>query len=166
MSASSYPLINDFAPAGDDTDSITVSPHWVLCVVRLGLPLSFSRAQGKSVTTDSSQGARLRGDNLIIVSDCIGLTVVGAKEQHTKSLQVELKQTEHNYLTEILPGDWVLAWIVNDETTFLDLLEAHQGRTRRSPATASTTASSSWAASTASASTCVSTASPASRRRA
>lgn len=121
--AAAYPLIDDFVGANGDPEYAAPSPHWVLCVVRLGLPLSYSRAQGKSVTSDSSQGARLRGDNLIIVSDCVSLNINSSKDQHTEALMAELKQTDHNYLTEILPGDWVLAWIVNDETSFNDLLK-------------------------------------------
>ncbi len=108
---------------GDDPESVSVSAHWLVCVVRLGLPLSFSRATGRSVTTDVSQGAKLRGETLLIASDCMSLTVTGSKDSHTKSLMASLKQTDHNYLVEILPGDWVLAWMVNDETTFLDLMD-------------------------------------------
>jgi hypothetical protein len=69
------------------------------------------------------QGARLRGDNLIIVSDCTSSQIQVRQGAAHEVAQAELKQTDHNYLTEILPGDWVLAWIVNDETTFLDLLK-------------------------------------------
>lgn len=114
-----YDLLQDF---GDDPESASTSPHWVVAVVRLGLPLSFSRKEGKSVTTDVSQGARLRGPTLLLASDCFALTVTGDKDSHTKSLVAQLKQTDHNYLVEILPGDWVLAWMVADETKFLDLM--------------------------------------------
>jgi hypothetical protein len=118
-----YNLIQDYVDEGDDTRTFSTSPHWVMCVVRLGTPLSYSRKEGASVTKDYSQGVKLRGPNLIIASDCTSLSLSGSKEQHTKSLQAELKETDHNYLVEVLPGDWVLAWIVNDETHFLDLME-------------------------------------------
>lgn len=126
MAAPTYDLVRDFA--GPDADPKTVvnvstSPHWCLCVVRLGLPLSYSRREKKSITNDVSQSAKLRGPNLIIASDCVSLTVNGSKENHIKALSAELKNTDHNYLVEILPGDWVLAWMVNDETTFQNLLE-------------------------------------------
>lgn len=115
-----YDLLKDF---GGDPESATTSPGWVLAVVRLGLPLSYSRANSKSVTTDVSQGAKLRGPTLVIASDCISMTVTNTKEDHTKHLAAELKQTDHNYLVEILPGDWVLGWMVNDETKLLDLMD-------------------------------------------
>jgi hypothetical protein len=118
-----YNLLKDFVEDGGDPHYISTSPHWALCVVRLGTPLSYDRKKGKSVTNDFSQGVKLRGSNLIIASDCTQLSISGSKEQHTKSLSAELKQTDHNYLVEILPGDWVLAWIVNDETKFIDLLD-------------------------------------------
>lgn len=126
MAAPSYELINEYVDKGTDLSklvSITTSPHWALCVVRLGLPLSYSRSNKASVTNDVSQGGRLRGPNLVITSDCTHLTVSGSKDSHVKALNAELKQTDHNYLVEILPGDWILAWIVNDETKLQSLVE-------------------------------------------
>jgi len=118
-----YDLLQDYSNSttGSD-DSVTISPYWALAVVRLALPLSFSRAKMASSTTDVTQGGKVRAGTLIISSDCISMTVSGAKESHTKDLNAQLIQTDINYLTEILPGDWVLGWAVNDLTTFTDLL--------------------------------------------
>jgi hypothetical protein len=122
--APTYKLIQDFGIQDfSKSDAIiSTSPHWLIVVVRLGLPLSYSRANRKSVTTDVSQGALLRGDNLLIASDCYSLSVTGSKESHLKSMTAELHQTDHNYLVEILPGDWVLAWIMNDEESLYGLI--------------------------------------------
>lgn len=109
MSAPKYELIKDFS----DDGVIATSPAVVLLVVRLGKPLSYSRKNRKSVTNDVSEGARLRGPSLIIVSDCHGMSVAGSKDSHLKTLTAELKQSDHNYLVEILSGDWVLAWMVD-----------------------------------------------------
>ncbi len=76
---SNYELIRDHVGKDVDAKKVTefsTSPHWVVCVVRLGIPLSYSRAEGKSITNDYSQGARLRGDNLIIASDCVQLNTL------------------------------------------------------------------------------------------
>ncbi len=115
-----YNLLSDY---GDDTQSITTAPGWVVAVVRLGLPLSFDRSTNKSVTTDVSEGGRLRGPTLIITSDCTNLTVTGGKDTHVKALSATLKQTDHNYLVEILPGDWVLAWMVNYRSDIPELIK-------------------------------------------
>ena len=121
--SSKAPIYDVVKEYGDDLTRLSSSPGWAVCVVRLGLPLSYSREKGKSVTTDVSQGAHLRGPNLIITSDCISLNVSGSKDSHTKTLVAELRQTDHNYLVEILPGDWVLAWMVHDETALEELLK-------------------------------------------
>lgn len=112
---------------GDDRTSFTPSPGWVICVVRLGLPLSYSRKDRKSISTDVSEGAKLRGPNLIIASDCTSLAINGSKESHTKTMVAELRQTDHNYLVEILPGDWVLAWIVDFQDHIPGLIEDIKG---------------------------------------
>lgn len=119
-----YELIKDFGGDEDhDLDSITTSPHWIIAIIRLGHPLSFDRSTMSSDTKDISEGALLRADApLVITGDCIGLGVTNNKSSHTKNLSATLKQTEVNYLTEILPGDWVMAWIVNNETDYNDLL--------------------------------------------
>lgn len=126
MSASRYNLIQDFTDSTEgnvEIGDVAVSPNWVMLVVRLGVPLSFDRAKNQSVPDgDKSNATKLRGPNLIIVNDCINLHVIGSKSVHTKNLQATLKQTDHNYLVEILPGDWVLAWMTNDPDTFNKLL--------------------------------------------
>lgn len=108
---------------GEDKQSFTPSPAWAICVVRLGLPLSYSRKDLQSVSTDVSEGAKLRGPNLIIASDCFSLVVSGSKDSHIKTMSAELRQTDHNYLTEILPGDWVLAWMVDWQDELETLLD-------------------------------------------
>lgn len=127
MGAPSYNLLDDFGGSADD---VSTSPCWAVVVVRLGIPLSFSRKNLASTTKDVSQGGRLRGPNLVIVSDCKSITITGSKDSHTKSMVAELIQTDHNYLVEILPGDWVLAWLLHDQTHFDDLL----GRIRKGEA--------------------------------
>lgn len=111
---------------GEDEHSYTPSPGWVICVVRLGLPLSFSRKDKLTIAkarNDVSEGARLRGANLIIASDCISLAVTANKDSHLKSMMAELRQTDHNYLVEILPGDWVLAWMVDHTDKLASLIK-------------------------------------------
>jgi len=115
--APTYDLIKGYTDESNP-DSISVSPYWALLVVRLGVPLSFSRERMASVTTDASQGAKLRGDSLLIISDCIQLVVDNNKENHLKTLSSVLIQSDINYLVEILPGDWVFAWICNNKTDF------------------------------------------------
>lgn len=127
MAAATYDLVADFAggPLNQDAlfDGPSTSPGWLVCVVRVGIPLSYSRSKRASVDDgDKSAVAKVRGPNLLIASDCVSLSVQGAKASHTKSLTAELIQTDHNYLVEILPGDWVLAWMVSHQDQLTDLI--------------------------------------------
>lgn len=122
--AGSYNVIQDFGYGPDERpDRVDLDPYWILAVIRLGMPLSFSRAKMESVTKDVTQGALLRAEKpLVITDDCLQLSVNGTKKNHKKQLSAFLKQTEVNYLTEILPGDWLFCWMVNNRTDYLDLL--------------------------------------------
>lgn len=120
MAVATYNLALDYSD-NIDADDLSSSAHWVLAIVRLDVPLSYSRQQAGSVNLDVSVGAKTRGQTLIIAEDCVQLSVSRAKASHTKSLQATLKPGAANYLVEVLPGDWVLAWIVHDKDRADDL---------------------------------------------
>lgn len=127
--AQTYNLIKDFTrdPFTQNEkglEDITSNPQWIIAIVRMGFPLSFSRKTMSSLTTHLDQGALLRADKpLVITDDCIRMTIGNSKRSHTKTLTATLKQTDINYLVEVLPGDWILAWIVNNEYDFNSLIE-------------------------------------------
>lgn len=125
-----YNVIRDFGQTDDSEGYATSVPHWVIAVIRLGMPLSFSRKKMSSVTKDVSQGALLRAAKpLVITDDCYQLTVQHSKRNHLGTLSAALHQSDVNYLVEILPGDWVMAWVVNNSTDYESLLERiDQGR--------------------------------------
>lgn len=123
--ADKYPLINDYTQSSSEKGTeISVNPYWIVLIVRLGLPITFSRQNFKSYSNfDLTEGGKIRGDHIVITSDCIDLAVNNEKGSHTKSLSAVLKRTNFDYLKEILPGDWVVAWMVNDEKSFNGLLD-------------------------------------------
>jgi hypothetical protein len=129
--AGSYDLIADFGyESGERPDRVDMDPYWSLAIVRLGMPLSFSREKMASITKDVTQGALLRADKpLLITDDCLQLSINNSKKSHKKQLGAYLKQTEVNYLVEILPGDWCFAWLVNnrsDHEAIIQKIEAGQ----------------------------------------
>lgn len=119
--AGKYNLIKEYSDNTDTTD-VSSSPHWVIAVVRLAKPLSYSRQKKKSVTLDVTEGAKTRGKTLVISGDCISMNIQRAKESHVKALTAQLIQSDTNYLVEILPGDWMLAWIVHGKDKQEDLI--------------------------------------------
>jgi hypothetical protein len=117
-----YNLAQDFGASNLD-DLYEMDPYWIIAVIRLGEPLSFNRKKMSSDSTDLSSGALLRAAlPLVITDDCIQLSVSMGKGAETKSLNATLKQTNINYLVEILPGDWVMAWMVNNRTDYESLV--------------------------------------------
>lgn len=127
--AGKYNLIQDYfaseskdgvvnpATIVDDT-YVTADPYWILAVFRLGSPVSFSRREGKS-NKNASDGALLRNNKpLVITDDCFSISVTSSKSNHLKTMSASLKQTTVNYLVEVLPGDYVLGWIMNNRTKF------------------------------------------------
>ncbi len=118
MPAPIYNLINDFIVNPiKDNESISVDPYWIVYVVSLKDPLTFSRKDKKSKSSlDYSDSTR--SDRLLITSDCLNLTIGNAKSSHTKSLSATLIESDTNYLAAILPGDWIAAWMVNSKDDY------------------------------------------------
>lgn len=118
-----YPLAADFG-ALSSSDVLGTDPYWIVAVIRLGETLTFNRKKMGSDSNDLSAGASLRADHpMVITDDCIRINVSMNKSSHTKMMSMSLKQTDVNYLTEILPGDWVLAWMVNNRNDFNSLID-------------------------------------------
>src|SRR4051794_7326999 len=110
----SYDLLNTYVVTDD---GLSVTPHWVIAVVRFKNQVTFDRtsaAIGTRSYNDSDEYAVEESPTLIISSDCIQLNVSSSKGAHTTALQA-LLLPRRNYEEEINPGDWVLAWMLNSE---------------------------------------------------
>lgn len=103
----------------ENEDNFTTSAHWIIAIVRIAKKsnLSYSRSKKGSSSDILITDAIAEASNILIITgDCIDLNISGHKENHIKQLSAVLKQSEVNYLSEIAPGDWILSWIVNNET--------------------------------------------------
>lgn len=125
-----YSLIRDFIDdprldlsserAQDLVDQISVNPYWILAVIRWKSPVTFSRDIG---------GSRIGIDNInisdtlemLIIDDSQNLSTGSTKGNFASSLSAHLPPNR-DYAKEILSGDWVFGWIVNDEAKYKDLL--------------------------------------------
>lgn len=97
-------------------ECISTSPGWVMAVIRLAKPLTYSRRLNKSIG-DPASGAFLRQSKpLIIFDDCTHLSISRPTGQPLKTLNAAIKSSSVNYLSAnaILPGDWIFAWCHND----------------------------------------------------
>jgi hypothetical protein len=124
-----YDLQKDFFPytVEDGQSRISVAPFWVLAVVRFENQVTFDRNDSRngnktgnrSVTNDRSYIMKTK-DTLILGGDVLQMSVSSSKASHVGSLDAILANTR-DFRSEILPGDWVLAWIVNDKEKAVDL---------------------------------------------
>lgn len=115
---------NDESTDADPRDNVyTMDPYWIVAVIRLGEPLSFNRKTMSSDNSDLSGGALLRAQfPLVISDDCVRISVSNHKSSHTKRLSLALRATNVNYFIEILPDDWVFAWMMNNRDDYLRVL--------------------------------------------
>lgn len=100
---------------------LSLSPDWMLCVIRFKHLSTFSREKMASLSTDGSEAAAEKGEPLIITSDCVSLSTSSSKGSHVKNLVATLMPGGTNYLSEIMPGDWLFAWMVQDEDKSADI---------------------------------------------
>jgi hypothetical protein len=112
-----YDLLKDFNAV---RGTYSVSPGWVLAVVRFKNQVTYNREYIRKRKPRSGSYSNLHPDStaergpIIISGDCINLSTQSQKGQHTSSLQAALLPGM-DYVVEILPGDWVCAWMVNQE---------------------------------------------------
>ncbi len=112
-----YDLINDY---GSPDMVVSLAPVWVLTVVRWSHPFVFDR---ENLRTDSGIAPFDQAQEpVVITSDCTDLTVTSAKGSHIASLNATLRDNNTNYLSAFFPDDWLLAWIVPNETKARDLI--------------------------------------------
>src|ERR1022692_2674839 len=122
MSAGKYSVGFDF---GDDPNPshIEYSPYWIIAVISQGTLLTYSRKTASSVFANLADDPVINTQPPLIISDdCLNMSVSGDKRSSAPNFQATLKQTDTNYLVKIIPGDYLFAWMVNNQEKYLDLL--------------------------------------------
>lgn len=120
-----YECVSDYG-AVPGTDYVSQSANWLICVFRFRYPTTYSRMGQSSFTTNYPPGVEIRGKPLIITGDCLQLQVQSSKTQHVMQMAAILAPGT-NYLAEIFPGDWVMAWMFVNNTDFQDVLTRLRG---------------------------------------
>jgi hypothetical protein len=120
--ANTYDVIRDFELA-PESEYVTVSPYWVLCVFRLKFPTTYDRNRNSSISTTYSDAVEIRGKPMIITDDCLQLQVTSTKGSYLMQASATLIDSGTNYLAEIFPGDYVMAWMVNNKLNYDELIK-------------------------------------------
>lgn len=118
-----YDTLSDwgFDPQNGAPDSVTQTARAVIAVWRYKYPVTYSRQASGSFSPDIQAAVALREPVLVIYEDVASLAVSGTKTNHVSTLSAALRPGAH-YLTEIFPGDWMAAWIVNTEVKAQELI--------------------------------------------
>jgi hypothetical protein len=95
-----------------------------MAVVRWTHPFVFDRTTLKSSTAiDAFEQAQ---KPLVILSDCTALEISSSKGSHVANLSATLNDNDVNYLSAMFPDDWLMAWILPNETRAKSLLKKLQ----------------------------------------
>lgn len=117
-----YDLARDYGETQDsqpqNLNKLGSNPGWLIAVIRLNRPVTYSRRTNKSIGT-IVEGAFTRNEKpFLIIDDCVNLTISSNKNNHTQTLQATLRSGSggNNYLNHdiLLPGDWLAAWCFNN----------------------------------------------------
>ena len=108
---SSKAFIKSINPNGSGPDEDNAvhqsSPAWVLTFARWAMRDTIRTENSKDITSTSIR------DTLVVENDCIQLSITIDKGTLTPSLNAILVQTDVNYETAVLPGDFVFANMLN-----------------------------------------------------
>lgn len=113
---------NDYGGDGGATYA-SATPYWIVAVFRLAAPITYSRENKSSFSKSFNDGVEIVGKPFIITDDCIQLQVSCSKSNYTTQLNAVLANSGINYLSQIFPGDYIFAWMVNSKTQFDSLIE-------------------------------------------
>ena len=124
----SYDLIEDYFGRGQGQagqnipDVVTTTPEWVIAVIRLRHPITYRRKDKASFSTFFPDAVDTRGATLIIRDDCVSISTSSQKGNHLSQFSATLVPGQ-NYLSNILPGDYVIAWMLNEKERAEDLVQ-------------------------------------------
>ena len=111
--------------AGEQSQVHVTSPSWVLTFIRwkyrdtYRIDESINNSPNQNTTALNTLKTTL--DPLVVINDCISVSVNCNKNSFTPYMEATLLQTDVNYLTAIAPGDFVLVNMVNWESKAINI---------------------------------------------
>lgn len=113
--------VNPVGSGTSENNQVNItSPSWVLTFIRW----KYRDTYRVNDTINSNPNQNINALNtlretihpLVVINDCISVSVTSSKSTFTPNMEATLLQTDVNYLTAVAPGDFVLVNIVNWET--------------------------------------------------
>ena len=121
--AAKYDLASDFR-SGDELK--TQVPYWVLGVVRFANQVTWDPTTRKSISANDDVAMAER-EPLVLTSEVVQVSVTASKDAHVSNLSCSLYPHE-NWLSGILPGDWLVCCMVNSETRGKEIAQRMRDR--------------------------------------
>lgn len=110
---------------------VSVSPNWILMIVRFRDPLTSSKTRLSQRTSFSTGDVSQDDDTfkltntkapLIVTSSCVQMNITSSKGSFTQNLNAVLKPGKFEYLSAVMPGDWCFCWMMNSQEKYKDVL--------------------------------------------
>jgi hypothetical protein len=118
--------VNPTGSGASENNLVNVtSPSWVLTFVRwkyrdtYRIDDTINANPGQNTNALAALKATL--EPLVVINDCINVSVTSNKNTFTPNMEATLLQTDVNYLTAIAPGDFVLVNMVNWDSQATDI---------------------------------------------
>jgi len=136
----SYNLIDEFQTKADGAfqvfqsggrDYISVNPHWVMMVIRYREPVTSSKQRLAERTAFSSGDVSQDDDSfkltdtrqpLLITSSIVNMDITSSKGNFTQQLSASLKPGSFEFLSGIIPGDWIMCWMMNSKEKYKEVI--------------------------------------------
>jgi hypothetical protein len=116
--AATYDLSNDFASGDELTTQV---PFWVVGIARFANPVTWDPRTRRAISEDDDV-ALAETEPLVLTNEVAQVSTNASKEAHITNLQATLFPHE-NFLSQVLPGDWVVCCMLNSEQQGLRVAE-------------------------------------------
>lgn len=113
--AYTYDVLPEGSADDEDFSVHQTSPSWVLTFISWQYrdTLRIDSSQGSTLNTANLDKLKAVRNPLVVVNDCLSVSVTCNKGSYTPNMEATLVQTDVNYLTEIAPGDFCFVNMCN-----------------------------------------------------
>lgn len=115
MSAPFYNLSDDLG----SRDESSVSPHWIIYIIRQKYPITYSRVSLGSISEKFDDAVAT--EKPLIITDSLSVSVTYSKRNHVSNASAFLAPSA-NYLSDVMPGDYIFIWMVQDDESYNGIL--------------------------------------------
>lgn len=115
-----YDILADFGVKDEHADRVSLNAGCVVAFYRYAKPATYSRRNRDSISQSPLDAVEMLEP--IFVTDILSAVVASSKANHISTAQLQLAPTI-DYLSEVMPGDFVFVWMLQKEETLTSLLE-------------------------------------------